>query len=107
MPRSSRYLFQQDNATPHKAHHTRNWLLTNKVRVLPNWLAHSHEFNAIEYLWPWLAAKVNMMVPKNQSSLIRAIKTTWKNLPQKTIRSYISHIPTVCKKIIDVDGGYI
>ena len=54
-----------------------------------------------------MTAKVNMMVPKNQPSLIRAIKTTWKNLPQKTIRSYISHIPTVCKKIIDVDGGHI
>ena len=41
MPRSSHYLFQQGNAIPHKAHHTQNWLLTNKVRVLPNWPAHS------------------------------------------------------------------
>ena len=48
MPRSSRYLFQQGNATPHKVHHTQNLFLTNKVRVLPNWPAHSLEFNAIE-----------------------------------------------------------
>ena len=50
MPRSSRYLFQHDNATPNNAHHTQNWLLTNKFRVLPNWPAHSPEFNAIEYI---------------------------------------------------------
>ena len=86
MPRGSRYLFQQDNPTPHKAHHTQNWLLTNKFRVLPNWPTHSPEFHAIEYIWSWMAAKVNMMVLKNQVSLIRAFKITWKNLSQKTIR---------------------
>lgn len=107
MPTGARYIFQHDNARPHVAKHTQNWLSQFGVELLPNWPAHSPEFNAIEYVWSWMASYVNMQSPIDRASLKRAIRLAWDNIPQEKIQAYINHIPTVCREVIAANGDHI
>lgn len=107
MPEGSRFRFQQDNAAPHKAKHTSEWLAQFGVNVLPDWPPYSPELNPIEHVWSWMAAFVNSQGPINRSELKRAIRMAWQKIPQSTIKSYIAHLPTVCRQIIDAGGDHI
>ena len=107
MPGGSRFRFQHDNATPHKAAHTRNWLAEFRVNVLPDWPPYSAELNPIEHVWPWMARFVNTEAPTNRRQLKRAIRMAWQQIPQSTIQAYIDHLPTVCRQIIDAGGDHV
>jgi transposase len=107
MPEGSRFRFQQDNASPHKAKHTAEWLAEFGVNVLPDWPPYSPELNPIEHVWSWMAAFVNGEGPKNQAQLERAIHLAWQEIPQNTIKSYIEHLPIVCRQIVDAGGDHI
>jgi transposase len=107
MPEGSRFRFQQDNASPHKAKHTTEWLAEFGVSVLPDWPPYSPELNPIEHVWSWMAAFVNGEGPTNRAQLEKAIHLAWQEIPQSTIKSYIEHLPTVCRQIIDAGGDHI
>ena len=107
MPTDRRYRFMHDNAPPHKARHTQNWLSDFAVRVLPNWPPHSPEFNAIEYIWNWMASFIRAQAPNSRASLKRAARLAWQQLPQTTVRACIDHIPNVCRDVIAAEGGRI
>lgn len=107
MPTSSRFIFQHDNAKPHIAKHTQNWLQQFGVRLLPSWPARSPEFNAIEYVWSWMTSYVKTQAPTTREQLKRAIRLAWQNIPQDTVRAYIDHIPTVCREVIAANGDHI
>jgi len=100
-------LFQQDNAPPHKAKSTLEFFEAMDLELLQDYPPYSPELNPIEKVWSWMEAQVCQMSPKNKEELMNAIDLCWKNLPQKTIKSYISHLDTVCKKIKKAKGGSI
>jgi transposase len=107
LPTGSRYLFQHDNARPHIAKHTKNWLVNFGVKVLDNWPPNSPDLNVIEHVWSWMTAYVNNKRPTNRNELKRYIRLAWQEIPQKVIQAYISNLPTVCKRIIDAQGDHI
>ena len=49
-------IFQQDNARPHVARHTMNFLQANNVNVL-DWPARSLDISPVEHLWDHLGEK--------------------------------------------------
>jgi transposase len=107
MPTSSRFQFMHDNAAPHKAAYTRNWLVNFGVNVLPDYPPYSPELNPIEHVWSWMAAFVNGEGPTDQRSLERAVELAWQEIPQSRIQACIEHLPAVCRQVIDAGGDHI
>ena len=106
-PTSTRFLFMQNGASWHTSPQTRTWLTNNAIHVLPNWPAHSPELNAIEYVWNWMTAFVKQEAPNDRTSLKRAIRLAWQQLPQSTIRECVDHIPVACRAVIAANGAHI
>ena len=100
-------IFQQDNAPPHKAKATLEFFEAMDLKLLENYPPYSPELNPIEKVWSWMSVQVSKIGPKNKEELMNAIDLSWKNLPQETIKKYISHLDTVCKKIKEAKGGSI
>ena len=78
-------IFQQDNATTHKANATTQFLNAKNIRTLA-WPARSPDLNPIENLWADIAKKV--YGGGNQyncvNDLKRAILTAWTQIPLTT-----------------------
>ena len=104
MPTSSRFQFMQDNAAPHKAKYTSDWLAQFGVNVLPDYPPYSPELNPIE---SWMSAFVNGEGPTDQRLLERAVNLAWQEMPQSRIQAYIKHLPGVCRRIVDAGGDHI
>lgn len=106
MPCSTRYLFQQDNARPHTAAKTMNWMSQFAVKLLENWPTYSPDLNPIEHVWSWMTAFIKKEAPTNRQSLVNAILLAWEKIPQSVIQGYIGHLNTVCQKIIAANGDH-
>lgn len=107
MPNFNRYIFQHDNASPHTAKYTKNWLVAMGVKVLEDWPPYSPELNIIEHVWSWMTAYINKERPKNRRELKRYIRAAWNEIPQNVIQAYINNLPAVMKRIIDAEGDNI
>ena len=99
--------FMHDNAHPHSAAITRQFLLTNDVNVL-DWPAHSSDLNPIEQTWDELGCRVQRNhAIHTVNDLAVAFQAEWANLPVPFIQRYVNsmrcHI-TVC---IAENGGHI
>ena len=77
--------FQHDNARPHTALVTSNFLAQNNVNVLP-WPALSPEMNPIEHIWDELGrrARISHQI-NNVQNLTRALQLEWQALPNVLI----------------------
>lgn len=74
-------IFQQDNARPHVACHTMNFLQVNNVNVL-DWPARSPEISPIEHLWDHLGRGVRQRNDiNNVRDLERVLHEEWKHIP--------------------------
>ena len=69
-------VFQQDNARPHVAHDTINFLEENVVTIA-EWPPYSPDLNPIENVWAIMKRIVCEMEPQNVEQLTAAIKKAW------------------------------
>ena len=88
-------VYQQDNATIHKAHLTKMWLLYQNIKTI-DWPAHSPDLNPIENVWGLLARRVyaNGRVFSTIDELRSCILTEWQNLETETIQNLITSMPS-------------
>ena len=93
------FLFQQDNAPPHKPISVRHFLHTHAVRLLDPYPANSPDFNPIEHVWSWMVREVNKSRPSNHASLVKAVENAWQALPQSVIQAYIDNLPAQLVKV--------
>ena len=82
--------FMHDNARPHSAAITRQFLATSGVNVL-DWPANSHDLNPIEQVWEELGRSVQ----KNHAiqtvyDLATNLQAEWTNLPEPFIQRYVN-----------------
>ena len=101
-----REVLQQDNARPHTARVTMDFLAQNNVTVLP-WASRSPDLNPIEHLWDNLDRCVRHRQQQSQTlqQLRDALQDEWRRIPQRHLRRLIHSMPNRCQAVIDARGG--
>ena len=97
-------IFQQDNARPHVARHTMNFLTANNVNVL-DWPARSPDISPIEHLWNHLGRIVR---ERNDVNNVRerVLHEEWDRIPMDVVRRLILSMRRRCVAVIDSHGGH-
>ena len=103
----NREIFQQDNARPHVARVTADFLANNNVNVLP-WPSKSPDLNPIEHLWDQLDRRLRRRQhqPHTLQQLMAALQDEWRRIPQRRIRRLIRSMPRRCLAVIAAGGGH-
>lgn len=99
-------ILMQDNARPHTARLTRNFLEQNNVRVLP-WPASSPDMNPIEHIWDELGRKVRSRhIINNVRDLTEALVQEWNRIPEDVIRRYVQSMRRRIVTLLHKRGGH-
>jgi hypothetical protein len=101
------YYFAHDNAPPHVAQSTLNFLHEQHVPLLLDWPPNTPELNPVDKAWGWIKHVVQQQRPASQAQLQDSIQQAWDALPQSTIQKWILHCKTVCRQLIDNRGATI
>ena len=98
---------QQDNARPHTAIHTRNFLATSNINVL-DWPAISSDMAPIENIWDELKRRIYARVPAPQTvaHLRHAAIQDGQNIPQAAITRLVLSMRERCQALINARGSY-
>ena len=102
-----RLVFQQDNARPHSARVSQDYLRQNNVQVL-DWPPFSPDLSPIEHLWDILDRRIRRRVPAPGSvrQLREALQEEWENIRQEEIRTLINSMHRRCQAVVDARGGH-
>ncbi|MEW8547198.1 MAG: transposase [Candidatus Thiodiazotropha sp.] len=100
-------IFQHDNARPHTARLTTNFLQANNVNVM-DWPSLSPDLAPIEHLWDELGRRVYARDPQpaNPQQLERALLQEWQRIPQNVIRRLVLSMRRRCNACIQSRGGH-
>lgn len=100
-------IFQHDNARPHTAIITRQFLAQNNVNVL-RWPAMSPDLNPIEHLWDRLDREVRQQVPppRTLQQLEQSLVNAWNGLHLMDIRRLCLSMRRRCTSVIDARGSH-
>lgn len=99
-------ILQHDNARPHTARITTQFLAQNGVNVLP-WPAVSPDQNPIEHMWDELGRRVrNNHQIHNVNDLRNALLVEWQNIPNDVIRRLTNSMRRRILTCIRANGGH-
>lgn len=100
-------IFQQDNARPHTARLTTQYLQANNVDVM-EWPSKSPDLSPIEQVWDLLDRRVRQrpVQPQTLRQLQHALVQEWNNIPMNVIRRYIRSMRRRCRAVIQSAGGH-
>ncbi len=102
------YIFQQDNASCHRAKNTEEWFENKGVRVM-EWPARSPDFNPVENLFGRIVRKVyegnKQFDTINQLKL--AILLAWNEIEDDILKTLIFSMPKKMHKVLESHGGSI
>ena len=94
-----------DNAKPHTAKLTKQWLDNNTPDYIRDWPAISPDLNPIENLWAIVDNKVHEKKLKTVGSLKKRIKKVITELAPETVNNTINSLPERIKRCIKAKGG--
>ena len=100
-------IFQQDNARPHTARATRQFLQRNNVQTM-EWPAVSPDLSPIEHLWDELNRRIRSRVvqPQHMNELQAALLQEWQNIPLRVLRRLVFSMRRRCAAVINARGGH-
>jgi len=100
------FIYQLDNAPPHRAAAVTQYLNNNGIRTLP-WPSRSPDLNTIEHVWDYISARINLRdVPaQNLRQLENWISEEWANVPQHFIDHLVDSLPRRISAVINAYGG--
>lgn len=100
------FLLWQDNARPHVAQPTREYLHLTGIRTVDP-PAISPDLNVIEHAWDNLKRRVRSHNPAHQSlrELKEVIVEEWDNIPQEEHQNLVFSLPRRLNDVIRVRGG--
>lgn len=101
------FVLMQDNARPHTARMTRDFLRERQIQVM-DWPAMSPDLNPIEHVWDKLdrCIRKRPVPPQTLQQLSEALLEEWDNLPQQDIRRLIRSMQNRCQAVISAHGGH-
>ena len=100
------WIFQQDNASPHSAEITNQFLAQNDIRTLP-WTPTSPDLSPIEHVWDQLKQFLRKTepLPRSTTELKDVLNYLWLIYPQSSIRKLIDSMPRRIMLCIRKRGG--
>ena len=98
--------FQQDNARPHTARVTMEWL-TQHVPQLIDWPANSADLSPIENMWLLLKNATEKENAHSVAEFRAAVAQTWENSDLDIIRRLIDTMPRRLKACRDGRGEVV
>ena len=100
-------LFQQDNARPHVARFSTDFLRQQHVNAL-QWPSLSPDLNPVEHLWAELGRRVRSRAvqPATLAQLEVAMVQEWQAIPQYIVRRYVYSMGRLCRAVIRAQGGH-
>jgi transposase len=100
------FIFQQDNARPHTAAVTTNFLANNNIQTLPH-PACSPDLNPIEHAWDMLDRRIRARrpPPRTLQDISQAAVEEWGNIPQEALRKLVHSMPRRCAAVLAARGG--
>ena len=95
-----------DNARPHNARLTQNYLARHNVNVL-QWPTCSPDMNPIEHIWDVLGRRArDNHVINNINDLRAALIQEWNAVPNDVVRCYVRSMPSRMIAVIRRRGGH-
>jgi hypothetical protein len=104
------YVLMQDGAPCHTSKKTQKWLEDNNVKFWPKeiWPPNSPDLNPLDYsIWAYIARKACQRPHPNIESLSSAIKSAWRTMSPKYIRTTCSRFRTRLEEVVANEGGHI
>lgn len=100
-------IFQQDNARPHIARVSRQFLELENIRVLP-WPPRSPDLSPIEKVWDWMGRHIRDLPrpPTTLDELRVAVQEAWDAVPQEFINNQIASMPRRVQECIEQHGAH-
>lgn len=101
----SPWIFQDDNATPHRSRHTVLWKQNNDIPGMM-WPAQSPDINIIENIWRYIKIRLQKVVHriKTKNDLIRESSRVWMSIDQTYVRGLYASIPTRIRRVLRANG---
>ena len=99
--------FQQDNARPHAAHVTQQYLNQNNVNVLP-WPSMSADMNPIEHLWDRIEVDIRRQNRRfaRTIDMENALLQVWQAVPQRDVRTLCLSMRRRCTACFNAFGRH-
>lgn len=106
--RPTRFKFQHDGASPHRAASTKKWLTSNQIRVFNDnlWPANSPDMNPIEHLWPLVGQKLVGHVYHGKEDLWAALQLAFASISRGQIITLYNSMPDRISALMAARGGH-
>lgn len=102
----NKWRLMQDNARPHKAEDTMDFLQDYGIRTLDH-PPYSADLNPIEKVWAWMKSEIGQTTYTDIKSLIRVVKKKWASMTIKFQNDLIDHHMKVVKDVYNAGGIYV
>ncbi|GFY35875.1 transposable element Tcb1 transposase [Trichonephila clavipes] len=101
------FVFQNDNARPHRAHLVENMLEAETIQRM-EWPACSPDLNPIEHVWDMLGRRIaaRLRPPATVRDLEIALLEEWNSIPQSLIDNLITSMENRCAAVLAVRGDH-
>lgn len=101
------FVFQDDNARPHRARLIQNYLDNNQIEHM-EWPAMSPDMNPIEHLWAELTRQIDIIdhQPRSVHELRQVLINAWRAIPAQTLQNLVNSMPERVRALLNARGGH-